>query len=100
MGTTVVDKCAAECCPGAVSFFDFMNQLCTYFPASTHRWRVLKEALGPGGLVIQKQSTTRWSAQVDAAVALAKGYDAILAALRDIANDVEQTANARVEVRG
>ena len=96
----LVGKCAAECCPGAVSFFDFMNQLYTYFSASTHRWRVLKEALGPGGLVVQKLSTTRWSARVDAAVALAKGYDAILAALCEIANDVDQTANARVEARG
>ena len=45
-------------------------------------------------------STTRWSARVDAAVALAKGYDAILAALCEISNDVNYTANARVEARG
>ena len=59
----LVGKCAAERCPGAVRFFDFMNQLYTYFSALiTHRWRVLKEALGPGGSVVQKLSTTRWSA--------------------------------------
>ena len=60
----LVGKCAAECCPGAVSFFDLMNQLYTYFSASTHRWRVLKEALSPCGLVVQKQSTTRWSSRI------------------------------------
>ena len=56
--------------------------------------------LGPGGWVVQKLLTTRWSARVDAAVALAKGYDAILAALCEIANDIDPTANARVEGRG
>ena len=60
-----------------------MNQLYTYFSASTNRWRVLKEALGPGGLVVQKLSTTRWSARVNAAAALAKGYDSILEAVRN-----------------
>ena len=77
-----------------------MNQLYTYFSASTNRWRVLKEALGPGGLVVQKLSTTRWSARVDAAAALAKGYDSILEALCEIANDADQTADARVEATG
>ena len=96
----LVGKCAAECCLGAVSFLYLMNQLYTHFSTSTHHWRVLKEALGPGGLVVHKLSTTRSSARVDAAVALAKGYDAILAALCEIANDVDQTANARVEARG
>ena len=91
----LVGKCVAECCPGAVSFFDFMTQLYTFFSASTYRWRVLKEALGPCGLVVQKLSTTRWSARVDAAVALSKGYEAILAALCEIANDINHTAIAR-----
>ena len=90
----LVGKCAAECCPGVVSFFDFMNQSYTYFSASTNRWRVLKEALGLGGLVVLKLSTTRWSARVDAAAALAKGYASILEALCEIAND------ARVEATG
>ena len=55
----LVSKCAAECCPATVRFFDFINQPYTYFSASTHHWRVLKEALGPGGLVVQKLETTR-----------------------------------------
>ena len=48
--------------------------------------------------MVQKLSTTRWSARVDAAAALAKGYDSILEALCEISNDADQTANARSDI--
>ncbi|KAI6658128.1 hypothetical protein LOD99_11135 [Oopsacas minuta] len=93
--TDLKQQMCSRVLPWYRQLFDFMNQLYTYFSASTHRWLALNEALGPGRLVVQKLSTTRWSARVDAAVALDKGYDAILVALCEIANDVYQTANAR-----
>ena len=71
----LVGKCAAKCCPGAVSFFDFMNELYKYFFASTHSLACAQRSTGHRLLVIQKLSITQWSARVDAAVALTKGYD-------------------------
>ena len=59
-----------------------------------------QRSTGFGGLVVQKLSTSRWSARVDATAALAKDYDAILAALCEIVNNVDETANARIEARG
>ena len=96
----LVVECVAECCPGAVNFFDFMTHLYTFFSASTYRWRVLKKALGPCGLVAQKLSTTRCSARVDAAVALNKGYEGILAALCQIANVVNSKSHRYCPGRG
>ena len=34
----LVGKCAAECCPEALRFFSFVENIYTFFSASTHRW--------------------------------------------------------------
>lgn len=41
----LVAKCAAECCTEASSFFNFVDNLYTFFSASTHRWGLLTNAL-------------------------------------------------------
>lgn len=45
-------------------------------------------------------SNTRWSARADATKALVDGYDEICDALVELADDVEQKADAREEASG
>ena len=57
----LVGKCAVECCPVAVRFFDLLQSLYAWLVASTHRWQVHRKHLR--GLPVTKAlSDTRWSA--------------------------------------
>lgn len=66
----LVGLSAVDCCTDAVSFFGFVQQLYTFFSASTHRWSILSDCLGPKGLTVKSLSDTRWSARADAVKAL------------------------------
>uniref|UniRef100_H2YK98 HAT C-terminal dimerisation domain-containing protein n=1 Tax=Ciona savignyi TaxID=51511 RepID=H2YK98_CIOSA len=35
----LIGKCAAECCPNAVEFFNLLQNLYSWFVSSTHRWQ-------------------------------------------------------------
>jgi len=91
----LVGVSAADCCVVAVSFFGFVQQLYTFFSASTHRWSVLKESLGKKGLTVKSLSETRWSARADAVKALCAGYNCIKTALLDIKSDDGQNGTTR-----
>jgi hypothetical protein len=92
---------AAECCGIAVSFFDFVQRLYTFFSASTFRWQILCKKLNPLNLVVVKMlSGTRWSTRADAVKALFEGYVPIEEALHLLSGDNEQTSECRVDANG
>jgi len=93
----LVGLSAVDCCIDAVSFFGFVQELYTFFSASTHRWSVLIDRLGPKGLTIKPLSETRWSARADAVKALCAGYDEVKSALQKIGSDDQQNGTTRHE---
>ena len=97
----LVGQSAASCCHLAVCYFDFLQQLYSFFAASTHRWKVLINLLSSKSIqTVKRMSDTRWSARAYATKALVKGYDEINAAFEEIAEDIEQKSNTRQEARG
>ncbi|KAJ8887878.1 hypothetical protein PR048_007361 [Dryococelus australis] len=69
----LIGKHAAECCQEAVIFFDFLESLYTFFPASSYRWSLLSFALSDDGAHfpnVKRLSDTRWSPRADARKAL------------------------------
>lgn len=50
---------AVDCCIQAVLFFNLLQNIYTFFTASTHRWKVLSAP-------VKEFSETRWSARDDA----------------------------------
>jgi len=56
---------AVDCCTQAVLVFDLLQNVYTFFTASTHRWKILNTS-------IQGLSETQWSARDDACQSLNK----------------------------
>ncbi|XP_051165718.1 uncharacterized protein LOC127284365 [Leptopilina boulardi] len=103
--TNLIGKSAANACPAAVHFFDFVQELCVFFTNSTARYKILIEKLSaatPRGnfYTLKKLSDTRWSYRADATKALVHGYKPIQDALDEIYNDVEQKSIVRNEAFG
>jgi hypothetical protein len=97
----LVGKCAVDCCPLAVYFFDFVQNLYTFFAASTSRWSLLIDAIRPLGLpTLKRLSDTRWSAHWEAINALQRGYDHIRMALQSLNRDISQTVETRLVATG
>ncbi|XP_052221806.1 zinc finger MYM-type protein 1-like [Dreissena polymorpha] len=96
----LVGSAAVSSCMGATSFFTFLQALYNFFSASTHRWRKLKDALPPNGLVVKTLSDTRWSARADATKSLISNYPEILKALIAIKTETTQTAETRLTADG
>ncbi|XP_071970354.1 zinc finger protein 862-like [Engystomops pustulosus] len=83
----LVGKAAANACPKAVHFFQFVQQLYVFFTASTHRYQILKTHLSQSGAkysVPKPLSETRWACRADATKALVHGYHKIKDALDKI----------------
>lgn len=95
----LVGNNAAECCSSAVSFFDFIQKVYTFFSASTHRWDVLKSNLQPKQKVVKQLSDTRWSARADAVSALRKTYSEIRQALIEISECETEKLLAKIEAK-
>jgi hypothetical protein len=93
----LVGACAAECCVNAVSFFGFVQTLYNFFSASTYRWKMLKNSLPRGSLVVKSLSGTRWSARADATKALFDHFQEISSALIRISADDNQSTDTRTE---
>jgi hypothetical protein len=92
----LVGNLAAACCEKSTSFFGFVQRIYSFFAVSTHRWTVLTTALGPR-LVVKRLIDTRWSARRDAVHALFEGYNEVKEALSKLADDMEQSAETRLE---
>lgn len=97
----LVGKAAANSCPSAVQFFDFMQDLYTFFTASTERYQILIEKLSKKKsgqfYVLKKLSDTRWSCRAEATKAIVEGYSEIEEALTSISSDIEQKDIVRNE---
>ncbi|XP_046619690.1 zinc finger MYM-type protein 1-like [Neodiprion virginianus] len=97
----LVGKVAANSCPSAVQFFDFVQNLYPFFTASTERYGILIEKLSKKKsgqfYVLKKLRDTRWSCRAEATKAIVDGYSEIEEALTSISSDKEQKDIARTE---
>ena len=74
----LVGQSAVGCFTLAIGFFMFLQDLYSFFSASTHRWKVLMNQLSRKILpTVKHMSETRWSARADATMALVMGYNKI-----------------------
>ena len=73
-----------------------MQSLFAWFVASTHRWQIHKKHL-KGLLVSKALSQTRWSARYDAVMAVNKGYNENISALKELSADQNQPVDGRLE---
>ena len=99
----LVGQFAAGCCQEAVIFFDFVQNIYTFFSASTYRWGLLTSALSEADSrkpVVKSMSDTRWSARADATKSLLLSFQIIKRVLDGMADDAEQKADCRQQARG
>lgn len=98
----LVGTSAVESCPEACNFFLLLQNLYTFFSASTARWDVLISALVKKDKTqtLKSLSETRWSARDDASRALKKDWKPVFEALHTIAEDPMQNPIARSEAQG
>ena len=88
---------AAECCLEACSFFGFLQQLCNYFTASTHRWEILLSKICSDSLTLKSLSKTRWSARNDACRSLSNSWSEVCNALSSVEDDTSEMTSTRQE---
>lgn len=97
----LVGKAAASSCASAVHFFDFIQNIYTFFTASTERYKILVDKLSgdtsTSFYVPKNLNETRWSCRADATKAIVNGYDKIKLALAHICEDEEQKDVVKIE---
>ena len=93
--------CAAECCEEANIFFTFVENIYTFFSASTNRWSLLAAALSNGDqtLTLKHMSDTTWSARADSTKALFSGYSSLMQVLDNIVQNNHQKVECRQQAR-
>ena len=96
----LVGESAAECCLEATKLFMFLQNLYSFFAASTSRWEVLKNALREKHKVPKTLSGTRWSSRADSVIAVVSGYEDFKNALNTICNDNLQKPATKLEAQG
>ncbi|CAI6349549.1 unnamed protein product [Macrosiphum euphorbiae] len=84
---------AVDCCTQAVLFFNLLQNVYTFFTASTHRWKVLNAS-------VKGLSETRWSARDDACQSQNKNWSLIINALNLMNNDDTEKTLTRNEASG
>ena len=72
----LVSHSAVDNISAASKFLELVENVYSFFSASTHRWELLVNVLG-GLPVVEHLSDTRWTAHSDASKALNCGYDKI-----------------------
>jgi hypothetical protein len=93
----LVGICSTECCPHAVSYFEFLQQLYNFFSTSTHRWENLTAHLQANSTTLKSLSNTRWSSRSDACVSLAKNWFEVKKTLESIQEDFNEKPSTRSE---
>jgi len=96
----LVGQNSASCYRLAVSFFDILQKLYTFFTASSYRWAVLRRHLGKDLPVVKRSEGTRWSAKDEAVTAIAVSYNEVCAALDEIADNQSYKPDVCNEARG
>ena len=95
----LVGRSAVDCCLEAVKFFGTVQNIYTFFAASTHRWKVLTDHLS-NEKVVKDLSDTRWEAHSAATEAIKKSFGKLLEALECLADDDTQKGETRQEAEG
>jgi len=98
---------AVKSCEGAISFFGLIQEMYTFFSASTYRWAVMLEYLqnnddeyqNGSKLVLKRLTDTRWSARAVATKALSQSYNCFQKALQFIVKDTNQTQETIYEAK-
>lgn len=96
----LVGVCAAECVNEAVTFFDTLQNLYTFFSASTRRWEILLSNLKVGAKVPKRIDVTRWSARHDALMSLCGSWKNYLNTLTAIEETTSEKPTVRAEAAG
>ncbi len=86
----LLGRSAVDCCLDAVNCFGIINEINTFFSASTKRWAVLKSFLQPQSKVPKHLSDTRWDAHAKAREAILESYSATTNALSHLHSDVRR----------
>ena len=92
----LLGRSAVDCCLDAVNCFGIINEIYTFFSASTKRWAVLKSFLQPQSKVPKHLSNTRWDAHAKATEAILESYCAITNALGHLHSDVSEKGDTRL----
>lgn len=96
----LVGNCAAESCSGAVSYFNFVQNIYVYFSSSTRRWNILKNCLkDTKSKNIKRLCDTRWSARSDAVSALKLNYKYIKDALSELSRSEYEKPIGKIEAK-
>lgn len=93
----LVGRSAVDCCLNAVNFFSVVQNLYTFFSASTHRWDVLKSHVLQDKKILKSLSDTRWAAHSAATSAILESFSEIIDALESIADDQSQKGDTMQE---
>lgn len=91
----LVGTCAAECCSEASNFFLLLQNVYSFFSASTNRWNLLNSTFR-----LKPLCKTRWSSREDSCFALNKNWDLILETLMNISNNPAEKPLTRSEAAG
>ncbi|KAE9521909.1 hypothetical protein AGLY_017716 [Aphis glycines] len=91
----LVGKTAANSCPTAIKFFDFVQNIYVFFTSSPSRYQILTKKLSLKNSntqfhVPKNLNDTRWSCRADATKALVLGYNEFKETLEYISKDPEQ----------
>lgn len=92
---------ASESCLQAITYFNLLENVYTFFSASTHRWNTLEKSFAANNkhFTVKKLCTTRWSCRADAVKAIRSGFNEIKNALLDISLDESQKCSVKLESR-
>lgn len=93
----LVGECAANCCTYANEFFNFLQNIYSFFSASTYRWEVLDQCLSkPENVTVKRLSDTRWAASLS----LSRNWNEILKALNIFINNPTENSKIKCECKG
>ncbi|XP_067127187.1 zinc finger MYM-type protein 1-like [Centruroides vittatus] len=97
----LVINSASESCLQAITYFNLLEIIYTFFSASTYRWNILEKAFATNNkhFTVKKLCITRWSCRADAVKAIRFGFDQIKRALLEISLEESQKCSVKEESR-
>ncbi|KAL4104368.1 hypothetical protein QTP88_019669 [Uroleucon formosanum] len=97
----LVGECAANCCINANDFINFLQNIYSFFSASTYRWDMLDQSLSkPDNETVKRLSDTRWAARYEACLSLSRNWNDILKASNIFINNPTENSKTKCECNG
>ncbi|KAB0805389.1 hypothetical protein PPYR_02359 [Photinus pyralis] len=91
---------AAESCSGALHYFNFVQNVYTFFSSSTRRWNTfIQNMKDSNSKRLKRVIDTRWSARADAVSALKLNYAEIKNVLHDLSTDEREKPVGKLEAK-